>query len=61
MIRHTRVGSERVMLRPEGNNLALYVQLLSNGKKKILFHFGTSHHLETEIQSEELNTLLYKG
>ena len=33
MIRHTCVGSERVMLRPEGNNLALDVQRLLNGKK----------------------------
>ena len=41
------------MLRPEGNHLALIVQLLPKKKEKILFHFGKSHHLETEIQSEE--------
>ena len=39
MIRHTCVSSERVMLRPEGNNLALDVQLLPNGKSKDFIPF----------------------
>ena len=39
MIRHTRVGSERVMLRPECNNLALDLQLLPNGKRKDFIPF----------------------
>ena len=38
---------KRVMLRPESNNFALTVQPLPSGKKMYLFHFDTSHHLET--------------
>ena len=38
---------KRVMLRPEGNNFALVVQPLPSGKRLYLFHFDTSHHLET--------------
>ena len=39
MIGHTSVGSERVMLRPEGNHLALIVQLLPNRKRKDFIPF----------------------
>ena len=43
----TLQAMKRVMLRPESNNFALAVQPLPSGKKMYLFHFDTSHHLET--------------
>ena len=53
---------KRVMLRPESNNFALAVQLLPNGKKnKDLFHFVTSHRLETMKYEVRNKTLSLKG
>ena len=49
----TLQAMKRVMLRPESNNFALAVQPLPSRKKIYLFHFDTSHHLETEIRSEK--------
>ena len=44
-----------VLSRPESNNFAPAVQLLSkftSGKKKDLFHSGIGHHLETSKYEE---------
>ena len=51
----TLQAMKRVMLRPESNNFALAVQPLPSGKKMYLFHFDTSHHLET-MKYEARNT-----
>ena len=56
---HVYKAVKRVMLRPESNNFALAVQLPAGRAviKKDLFHFGSSHHLET-MKYEKRNKIL---